>query len=111
MDQYRAYDSRFHISVAELAGIPSLTRAVTENRTRVNVLLDAIPMMSVNLEHADDQHAQLVEAVLAGDPDRAEQLAAEHAQGTAALLRGFLEGGARSPSVDEAPTDDAPAPG
>lgn len=93
LDQYRAYDSRFHIAVAELAGIPSLTRAVTENRTRVNIFLDAIPMLSVNLDHANEQHAHLVEAVLAGDPDRAEQLAAEHAHGTAALLRGFLEGG------------------
>lgn len=92
MDQYRAYDSKFHIAVAELSGIPSLTRAITENRTRVNVLLDAIPMMSANLDHANDQHAELVEAILGGDADHAELLAAEHADGTATILRGFLEG-------------------
>lgn len=92
LDQYRAYDSRFHIAVAELSGIPSLTRAIRDNRTRINALLDGIPMMSANLGHANDQHAQLVTAILGGDADLAEQLAAEHAQGTAALLRGFLEG-------------------
>ena len=49
-------------------------------------------MMSTNLDHANEQHAQLVDAVLVGDADQAERLAAEHAQGSAALLRGFLEG-------------------
>lgn len=91
MDQYRAYDSRFHILLAELAGIPSLTAAVTENRARLNALLDRIPMMAANLNHANDQQSALVEAILGGDAERAAALAADHARGTEALLRGFLE--------------------
>jgi DNA-binding FadR family transcriptional regulator len=91
LDQYRAYDSRFHIAIAELAGLPSLTAAITENRARINAMLDQIPMMAANLEHANEQHASLVEAILSGDSDRAAQLAAEHARGTESLLRGFLE--------------------
>lgn len=91
MDQYRAYDSRFHIAIAELAGIPSLTRAITENRARVNAMLDRIPMMGANLDHANEQHRALVDAILGGEAEQAAQLAADHARGTETLLRGFLE--------------------
>ena len=91
LDQYRAYDSRFHIAIAELAGIPSLTRAITENRARVNAMLDRIPMMAANLGHANDQHSALADAILGGDADRAATLAADHARGTETILRGFLE--------------------
>lgn len=91
LDQYRAYDSRFHIAIAELAGIPSLTRAITENRARVNAMLDRIPMMAANLDHANHQHDELVDAILAGIADRAAALAADHARGTETILRGFLE--------------------
>lgn len=91
LDQYRAYDSRFHIAIGELAGIPSLTRAITENRARINAMLDQIPMMATNLEHANDQHNAIVDAILGGDADSAAQLAADHARGTETLLRGFLE--------------------
>ncbi|HLR44581.1 MAG TPA: FCD domain-containing protein [Brevibacterium sp.] len=91
LDQYRAYDSRFHIAIAELAGIPSLTRAITENRAQVNAMLDRIPMMAANLGHANEQHSALTDAILGGDTDRAAALAADHARGTETILRGFLE--------------------
>lgn len=91
MDQYRAYDSRFHIAIAELAGIPSLTRAITENRAQVNAMLDRIPMMAANLDHANDQHHALVDSILNGDAETAAALAADHARGTETILRGFLE--------------------
>lgn len=91
LDQYRAYDSRFHIAIAELAGIPSLTRAITENRARVNALLDRIPMMAANLDHANEQHSSLADAILGGDAATAAALAADHARGTETILRGFLE--------------------
>lgn len=91
LDQYRAYDSRFHIAIADLARIPSLTRALTENRARINAMLDQIPMMGANLGHANHQHADLIAAILAGDAGRAAQLASDHARGTESLLRGFLE--------------------
>lgn len=94
MDQYRAFDSQFHIAISELAGIPSLTSAVTENRARINGLLDRIPMMGANLEHANQQHTQILDAVLGAEPDRAAELARDHARGTAALLQGFLASGA-----------------
>jgi DNA-binding FadR family transcriptional regulator len=87
---YRRLDSRLHLAVAEVAGSPSLTTAVADVRTRVNELLDAIPLLPPNIEHSDRQHAAVVTAILAGDPAGARRAMAEHLAGTAALLRGFL---------------------
>ncbi|CCG04384.1 FadR/GntR family transcriptional regulator [Blastococcus saxobsidens] len=87
---YRRLDSRLHLAVAEVAGSPSLTTAVADVRTRVNELLDAIPLLPPNIEHSDRQHAAVVTAILAGDPAGARSGMAEHLAGTAALLRGFL---------------------
>jgi DNA-binding FadR family transcriptional regulator len=87
---YRRLDSRLHLAIAEVAGSPSLTTAVVDVRSRVNELLDAIPLLAPNIEHSDRQHAAIVTAILAGDPAGARRTMAEHLAGTAALLRGFL---------------------
>ena len=88
--EYRRLDSRFHLAVAETAGSPSLTAAVARVRMRVNGFLDAIPVLERNVEHSEHQHAEIVDAVLAGDPEAARRAMAEHLSATAALLRGFL---------------------
>jgi DNA-binding FadR family transcriptional regulator len=88
--EYRRLDSRLHLAIAEAAGSPSLTTAVADIRTRVNGLLDAIPLLAVNIEHSDAQHRAIVTAILSGDAPAARQAMAEHLDGTAALLRGFL---------------------
>jgi len=87
---YRAADTRLHLSIAEAAGSPLLTASVVEARVRLVDLLNAIPMLGPNLDHANVQHARVVHAILAGDPDRARRAMEEHVAGTAALLRGFM---------------------
>ncbi len=87
---FRQVDSQLHLLIAECAGIPSLLRSVAEVRTRINHLLDQIPLLPGNLDHSQEQHRQLIEAIVAGTVDEAEALAAEHAAGTESLLRGFL---------------------
>lgn len=87
---YRQRDSRLHLALAELSGAPSLAAAVADVRMRLNDLLDAIPLLPRNIRHSEEQHAAVVAAVLAGDPDRARSEMADHVDGTAALLRGFL---------------------
>ncbi len=87
---YRPRDARFHIAIAELAGAPSLVSAVAETRSRLNDLLDRIPFLSTNLEHSNEQHAEMADAILRGDAEAAERATVEHLEGTAALLRGFL---------------------
>lgn len=89
-ETYRPRDARFHIAIAELSGSASLVGAVAETRARLNDLLDRIPRLGPNLEHANEQHAEIAEAILRGDAVAAERATVEHLEGTASLLRGFL---------------------
>jgi DNA-binding FadR family transcriptional regulator len=88
--EYRRRDTLFHLTLAELSGSPGLTAAYTGVRAALNGLLDCIPLLVRNLEHSQQQHTALVEAVLEGDADGAREVMREHCEGTAALLRGFL---------------------
>lgn len=87
---YRPADSRLHLAIAEAAGSPLLTASVVDVRVRLVDLLNAIPMLERNLAHSNAQHAGIVRAILAGDPEGARLAMDEHVEGTAALLRGFL---------------------
>jgi DNA-binding FadR family transcriptional regulator len=87
---FRRLDTLFHLSIAELAGSPLLTAACADARMRLNDLLNAIPVLRMNIDHGARQHTAIVTAILAGDAERARQAVAEHLDGTGALLRGFL---------------------
>ncbi|MCR6484775.1 GntR family transcriptional regulator [Amycolatopsis sp. OK19-0408] len=90
LDDYRRRDSRLHLAIAEVTASGSLTTAMADARTRVNQLLDRIPLLPPNLEHSNAQHEAIVDAILAGDAPAARQTMAEHIEGTASLLRAFL---------------------
>lgn len=87
---YRRLDSRLHLAIAELVGAPSLVPLLADNRTRVNLLLDLIPLLEPNIGHSNQQHETIVVAILTGDIERAASAMEEHLEGSAALLRGFL---------------------
>lgn len=89
-DRYRQSDSRFHLAIAELTASPSLVASLAEARMRLDDLLNAIPVLERNIEHATVQHRAMAEAILAGDVEAARRATEEHLEGTAALLRGFL---------------------
>jgi DNA-binding FadR family transcriptional regulator len=88
--EYRRLDTLFHLTLAELSGSPSLAAQYAGVRAGVNDLLDCIPLLVRNLEHSQQQHTILVEAVLDEDAEAAREVMREHCAGTAALLRGFL---------------------
>jgi len=90
LEDYRRKDSRLHLAIAEVTASGSLTTAMADARTRVNQLLDQIPLLEPNLEHSNAQHEAIVDAILAGDAVAARQVMAEHIDGTASLLRAFL---------------------
>jgi DNA-binding FadR family transcriptional regulator len=90
LSDYRRLDSRLHLAIAEVTGSPSLTSATADVRMRLNELLDAIPLLERNIEHSNDQHQAIVDAILADDPETARRAMQEHLSGTAALLRAFL---------------------
>lgn len=89
-EDYRRLDSRLHLTIAELVGVPSLVSLIADNRLRVNALLDGIPLLARNIAHSNEQHEAVVIAILTGKPDRAATAMMEHLEGSAALLRGFL---------------------
>jgi DNA-binding FadR family transcriptional regulator len=90
-EDYRRLDSRLHLAIAEAAGSPSLVPLVAENRMRLNAMLDQIPLLTRNIAHSDEQHHDIVIAILAGDVDAAERAMRAHVAGSAALLHGFLD--------------------
>lgn len=90
VDDYRRLDSRLHLTIAELVGVPSLVSLVADNRTVVNRLLDGIPLLARNIVHSNEQHEAIVVAILTGSPERAAEAMSEHLAGSAALLRAFL---------------------
>jgi DNA-binding FadR family transcriptional regulator len=90
-EDYRRMDTLFHLCLGELTGSSLLAAACADARVRLNDLLNAIPVLQRNIDHTAIQHTAIVEAILAGDPRRAQQAVADHLDGTAALLRGFLE--------------------
>jgi DNA-binding FadR family transcriptional regulator len=90
LGEYRRKDSRLHLAIAEATGSASLTAAVADSRMRVNELLDTIPLLEPNLAHSNAQHERIIASILDGDPAAARLAMAEHLDGTASLLRGFL---------------------
>jgi GntR family transcriptional repressor for pyruvate dehydrogenase complex len=90
VDDYRRLDSRLHLTIAQLVGAPSVVSHIADSRTRVNELLDHIPLLPLNIAHSNRQHEAIVSAVLTGSADRAAEAMSEHLEGSAVLLRGFL---------------------
>jgi GntR family transcriptional repressor for pyruvate dehydrogenase complex len=86
----RIADSRLHLAIAALSGSPRLVEAVTQARSQTVELLSRIPVLAPNIAHSDAQHAEIVEAVLNGDQQRARLVMEEHCEATSALLRALL---------------------
>ena len=53
-----------------MTGSPRLIDAVTGVQADLHDMLFAIPVLAINIEHSNAQHAAIVDAVLAGDPGR-----------------------------------------
>lgn len=86
----RGADTRLHLLIAGLAQSDSLLSAVVDVQLRVGELLAAIPVLRRNIAHSDAQHAEVVDAIIGGDPLRARRAMEAHCDGTSALLHGFL---------------------
>ena len=88
--EHRQADSRLHLAIAALTGSPYLVDAVTQVQAAVHEMLLAIPVLPTNIDHSNAQHAAIVAAVEAREPERARRAMEEHCDDTAALLRGLL---------------------
>jgi len=90
LGEYRRKDSRLHLAIAEISGSPSLTAAVADVRMRSQRAARRNPVAAEEHRALQLANAALVDAVLDGDAPAARRAMAEHLEGTASLLRGFL---------------------
>lgn len=88
---HRQADSRLHLAIAGATRSPLTIAAVTEVQASLHDMLQAIPVLAVNIEHSSAQHAAIVAAILDRSPARARRAMEQHCDDTAALLRGLLD--------------------
>ena len=88
--EHRQADSRLHLAIAAVTESAQLIDAVAGVQGNLHAMLIAIPVLKVNIEHSDAQHADIVDAILCGDANRARRVMESHCDDTAALLRGLL---------------------
>jgi len=88
--EHRQADSRFHLAIATVTGSPLMVQAVTRVQADLHLMLDAIPVLPVNIEHSGKQHKAIATAILKGEATRARRVMENHCDDTAALLRGLL---------------------
>jgi DNA-binding FadR family transcriptional regulator len=89
-DDYRRLDSRLHLLIAELTGSNTLVNQVAQSRMKVNELLNEIPLLQPNIVHSNEQHEEIVMAILTGQSEKASAAMRAHLEGSASLLKGFL---------------------
>jgi GntR family transcriptional repressor for pyruvate dehydrogenase complex len=87
---HRQADSRLHLAIATVSGSPLVMAAVTGVQAQLHEMLNAIPVLDVNIEHSNRQHQAIVDGILTGDPIKARRVMESHCDDTAALLRGLL---------------------
>src|SRR4051794_11045592 len=68
---HRQADSRLHLALASVTESSRTIAAVTEIQGCLHDMLQAIPVLQVNIEHSNAQHRTIVSAVLDGDRVRA----------------------------------------
>lgn len=87
---HRQADSRFHLAIAAVTGSQMTVRSVAAVQSDLHDMLDAIPVLAVNIDHSAHQHRSILKAILRADAPRARRVMESHCDDTAALLRGLL---------------------
>jgi DNA-binding FadR family transcriptional regulator len=87
----RFNDSRLHLAIAAAGGSASVAQAIADVQSRLDKLLAAIPVIRRNLDHSDEQHRGVVDAILAGDPITARAVMEQHCDATAELLLALMD--------------------
>ena len=88
--EHRQADSRLHLAIASVSGSPMTVQSVTEVQMCLHDMLQAIPVLEVNIEHSNAQHRAIVTAIIKGEATKARRAMEQHCDDTAALLRGLL---------------------
>src|SRR4051795_10149806 len=88
-DVYRRADLRFHITLAEATGTGRLVAAMTQVQGEMTELISVIPHPETVLEHANDEHRQLMAALREGEGHLAARILRGHLRGTEHIIAGL----------------------
>lgn len=89
--QFRVADSELHLCISRLAGCTALTDATANIQLMLNqTLLQVVPIMKPAREHSNEQHEQIVQAIIECRANRARELMHQHVCATTELIRSFL---------------------
>lgn len=78
--QRRFADARLHIHIAEMTGNTHLAEAEREIQDQLTRFIRVTAFTGVDVSHADMDHTELVEAILAGDAERARRALVDHVE-------------------------------
>ena len=85
-DVYRRLDNEFHELVVDALGMPLVSRAITDARATVALTFDLLEWPEGRRSEGCDDHARLLAAIGARDPEAAEGAAREHLRTAPTLI-------------------------
>lgn len=87
----RIADAELHGFIASLSRCNLLAESIGNLQLTLNEqLMQVLPELGPAMDHSNEQHVQIVEAILAGDPERARRVMHEHVEATRELIVGFI---------------------
>jgi DNA-binding FadR family transcriptional regulator len=88
--EFTRYDTIFHLAVARASRNQFVLAAVEEARLRLNPVLALLPESDLFHQISNEEHAAILEAISAQDPDLAGARARAHVERTAQTVRTLL---------------------
>ncbi len=85
--EYMRHDTDFHIAIARATGNAVLTHAIEDIRMKLNDAMTLLPESDTWHRRISREHEDLLEAIEAGDSDRAERLMEQHVANSEQSLR------------------------
>lgn len=87
----RIPDAELHGYIAELSGCKALAESIENMQLLLNEqLMQVLPEIGPAMDHSNEQHEQIVAAILDADPETARRIMHEHVEATRELILGFL---------------------
>jgi len=88
--EHRRLDTQFHLSIAKATQCDRLVSAIASIHADLSDLLAIIPHSPTACLVSAMQHDRILQAIQAGDADRARQLMTDHITRTNSLLKGLI---------------------
>jgi DNA-binding FadR family transcriptional regulator len=107
IEQYLALDTELHLLLAKATGMGAISSAVAQARQEVAAAFDAIVVPGASKARSDDEHDELIDAIVRGDAAAAEVAARRHVSRTTGLLEKALSGGLPHARARTQPAGDA----